>query len=270
MLCSIEKLINKELNKDCYVLGLGPSLKNSLDFLKTIDREKTVIISCNHIDAMTDIVPDYWVIANNLPEFNIEQNYKKYNKFRNTKLVYCYRACNASYRKKYVYLKHDKFYDQNHLQHDLNLVSCDFVPFSDCLFCPPELKKINISACKRTLNEVYCDYIGQSDYMYYHKNGGRCHTVATHMLKLAIILGCKNINISGVDLDYSKGYVNNSPKNGVKPRKKLGLTLMKAKGRDETIKYIKLIKDDSKKVGVKLYSLIENGNINSVLEYKKT
>ena len=62
---TLKEIINTEKNKTAFVCGLGPSLSESIEYIKK-NRNKIVLISCNDIDIVTNLSPDYWVFANSL------------------------------------------------------------------------------------------------------------------------------------------------------------------------------------------------------------
>ena len=65
MIKDLTDLINLEENKTAIVCGLGPSLSESIEYI-TKNREDIVLISCNDIDLVTSLSPDYWVFANSV------------------------------------------------------------------------------------------------------------------------------------------------------------------------------------------------------------
>jgi len=79
------------------------------------------------------------------------------------------------------------------------------------------------------------------------------------MLALAIILGCNPIYITGVDLDYSRGYV----KPGVTNNDNFNLYF------DRIIKDFYIINKSAKKKGVEIFSIGKDIPINKSIEYKE-
>ena len=59
---TLKEIINTEKNKISFVCGLGPSLTESINYIKR-KRKDIVLISCNDIDLVTGLSPDYWVFA---------------------------------------------------------------------------------------------------------------------------------------------------------------------------------------------------------------
>ncbi len=268
MIKHIDSIVNSHKGKPGYVIGLGPSLKNDLTFLENIDRESNCVISCNNVDIMTNIIPHYWMIANNLPEFRVHNNSDRFNKIKESCLVYCYRADGSDYTS-----TKPGVYDRDRLAIEEKIMSIDFIPFHDSLTIDNEsAKSFNVPEVgTKTLHELYCDCVG-GNLMDPVERGASLTTVAIHMLKTAMIAGCNPITITGVDLDYTKGYVNNSPSKGnfqAYSRRELGMVLMNGGNeREKTLRYLDLINEDAKRNGVKIYSAIPEGYINSVFEYK--
>jgi len=267
MIKKIESIINLHKGKPGYVIGLGPSLSSHLQFFKDIDKESNCVISCNNVDIMTDIIPHYWVIANNLPEFAVHNNSTRFNKMPSC-LIYNYRADGSQYS-----LSKPGIYDSERLDIEENMLSIDFIPFHDAIRMDSSIASHNITELSdKTFHESYCEYVGVE--VWDPKDiGASLTTVALHMLKIAIMSGCNPIKISGVDLDYTKGYVNNSPEKGnfeSASRRALGMDLMNGGSeREKTLKYFDAINKDAMSIGVEIYSTIPDGFINSVFPYKK-
>ncbi len=183
---SIPSIIDIHKDKTAIVFGLGPSAKT--DIPKITDQH--LVISCNDFDLMANLNPHYWVHSNSVD--TIQKNYARYNAKKSI-IVYADSIDLTPRDIAHRLLKVDYIgYDQRHFrgekcksqQHGF---CCDHIDHSR-LTIQEELQK-------------YCAHV--SHY-------GTGDTVAVHMLALAILLGCKTIYITGVDLDYSKGYINGS------------------------------------------------------------
>ena len=81
----INNLIDSEKDRKAIVCGLGPSLGRYLYRIENDNEHE--IISCNDVDIMTKIKPDYWVFANSA-ESNINYMHSRINSMRDSKIVY--------------------------------------------------------------------------------------------------------------------------------------------------------------------------------------
>ena len=84
-------------------------------------------------------------------------------------------------------------------------------------------------------------------------------TVAVHMLALSILLGCKNIYISGVDLDYSKGYFNSNMTNSDSFNPYLS----------NILNDFRIINESAKKIGVQIINTNNDSIIKTIFKTKK-
>ena len=73
---NFEQVKNKHKGKISFVCGLGPSFSENIDYVKT-KRNDIILVSCNDIDLLTDLQPDYWVFAN-----SHQTAYFMYNRFK--------------------------------------------------------------------------------------------------------------------------------------------------------------------------------------------
>lgn len=223
---------DRDLGKKAIVCGLGPSLSTSLSDLLWINqnaRHKASFYSCNLFDLMTDLTTDYWVVANSQDLMKIKNAHHRYNKQKGSTLIFASRIPGFE-----VGVAED-------------LLEIDYIPMGDH------------KGIANSLPDYFKNYCSEK------LSYGTVNSVAIHMIAIAIITGCKEIYISGVDLDYSNGYV----KNGVhEDGVSLGKLLMKEESALETINQIKFLQDCSAKVGVKMYSLTPNGYVSKILEYK--
>ena len=182
-------IINRELNKNAIVMGTGASLTKHLEciYKNIVPNNNWITIGCNDIDKYTNINPTYWMFANS----------------EATIAAFCNRLNNS--KSTIVYADSVDLTPRDAVD---KILTVDYLPYDQRHFsgnkCSPES-----SCCKHiidgrlTIQEELQKYTGHN--CYYTKAG----TVAVHMLALAVLLGCKNIYITGVDLDYTKGYVNN-------------------------------------------------------------
>lgn len=189
---SFNDIINKEKGKIAIVVGLGPSLLPDLEKIKKLDLDKYVIISCNDVDLITDLNFNYWVWANSID--NIEKTYIRLNRKKST-LVFA-DSVDPTPRNRFQ-----------------SLLECDYLPYDQRHFNGNHCTWGNglngrASCCNNMVDGRLTIQEELKKYCNFQESYGGGETVAVHMLSLAILLGCKEIYITGVDLDYSKGYVN--------------------------------------------------------------
>ena len=228
---NFEDILNKEVGKVAIIAGLGPSLSSVLPditWMNSYAKEKVAFFNCNLFDLMTDLNTDYWIVANSQRIMTIKEAYKRYNSQKNATLIFASRIPG--------------------FQEELaeNLLEIDYIPMKNAV------GSFSLSHCLQD----YCSMGSQYNAV---------HTVIIHMIAVAIISGCKEIYISGVDLDYSRGYVKNGVHNdGVK----LGKDMMNEKAVQDTVDKVKYLKSCAKKVGAELYSLSAAGVLSNILKYK--
>lgn len=182
---SLIDLIDTQKDKTAFVCGTGPSLKQYLNRIKN-KSESEILISCNDIDIMTDLVPDYWVFANSIQ--TIRSMKSRLHKYPTSYVVHA-----------------DSVDTTPRSWSEQNIIN-PYVPYDQrhfngqkCNNCP--------NGCSNFLqNRLTIQEILQQKFNSEKKYSTGC-TVALHMLSLALILGCKKIYIMGVELNYSLGYV---------------------------------------------------------------
>lgn len=190
------KLLNREENKKCLILGGAPSIKN-LNF----ENFDGVLISMGDVPIRIKErrVVDYWVNANTLFP-RPDQHYDILNEFKNTFLIFSSSILNSSetldYNKLKQKLKIKWFdYDQRHF----NGLNCN--KQSDYRF---DIEH-PLNCCHYKKEITIQEYLKKTYRTNSHYSTGS--TVAIHSLAIAIILGCKEIYLSGVDLPlYEKNY----------------------------------------------------------------
>jgi hypothetical protein len=181
----IEELVDIHKGKDIYVLGLGPSLNKNLDFLiEESNKEDSIVISCNNCDLIIpEIKVDYWLWANGI---QVGRYTDKFNSRPESKLVWGDSVDNTI---------HD------HMTNKLNI---DHIPFDQWT-----VQKKNPwvhHQRSKLIQKLLQDKTGHKES---YSNG---HTIAVHMLSLAILMGASNIYVCGFDMDYSNGYARNNDK----------------------------------------------------------
>lgn len=213
MQLSISDIINRHKGKKAWVLANGPSTKNNLNYINSIiknpaKRNQYVFFVCNEIDIMLKEVgmsieqlrPEYWVIANSIITVDKwHNNFNQMTAWGGTLLYANSVDWSIEPEKKLIidFLPYDqRHFDQRSCNHNVvwHRGCCKF------------LKK-EITQGRLTVQEELQRYT--NDEIHY----GSASTVALHMLAFSILTGCNNINISGVDLDYSLGYFDNKTVN---------------------------------------------------------
>lgn len=190
----LKNIVNKHSNKDALIVCFGSSI-NDKD-IEQMSKDK-IVISCNLWFRHIPICPDYWVFAN--PDLNMEaMNFKMTEVLSNQKSTIVYAdsldLTDKSRIEEFSKNNDLKFitYDQRHFGGQ----SCKHGVYSN------GQKKCcdNILKDRLTIQELL------KKYTYSNKQYSSGDTVAVHMIALAILLGCKNISVIGLDLDYSSGY----------------------------------------------------------------
>lgn len=211
-------LYDRHVGDKAIVAALGPSLRPQLDNIR--EKWKGVLISCNEMDRMAHMEPTYWVFSSSVD--TIERLSDRMNQLPRTHIVF------AS--------------------------SCDPTP----LEIVPEL-----------INNRYTDYDQrnwtQGDTIQLHLKAfsghdeyySAGHSVVLHMIAIAILIGCKEIYITGMDLDYSLGYV--SPEHW--PESNMPLP------QAEIVEDVRILLDTAAKAGATLYVIPPNPTF-GILEEK--
>lgn len=184
---NFEKIKNSHSGETAFVCGLGPSLSNNIDYIKN-NRNEIVFISCNDIDVVTNLSPDYWVWANSLT--TAIHTLERFKKNPNSTIVHA-----DSVDPTPNWWIDGNFKDVNYIGYDQRHFNN-----SKCKNCPNGCS--NFIEGRLTIQEELQKY---TNYKEKYSSGD---TVAVHMLALSILMGCKKIFITGVDLDYKKGYYN--------------------------------------------------------------
>ena len=237
---NFEQVKNKHNGKIAFVCGLGPSFSENIDYVKT-KRDDIVLVSCNDIDLLTDLHPDYWVFANSHQTAYFM--YNRFKKFTNTTIVHS-DSVDVTPRwwieermKNFNYIG----YDQRHFDN------------KKCNNCPNMCD--NFISGRLTIQEELQNFTGHNEK---YSTGD---TVAVHMLALSILLGCKKIYITGVDLDYKKGYFGSY------------MTPISATEFDSTIPNMlndfRIINDSAKKIGVEIINTSVDSRLSEILKTEK-
>lgn len=202
----IKDILDIHEGKTALIVANGPSTKPYLKHIANCSKQKDkyVVFVCNEFDEMLenvglkinqDITPDYWVMANTI--LTVNARFNNFNKLTNGTLLY---ADSVDMSKNPENLLKIDFlpYDQRHYDNK----PCPIPPELGCCEHCKELIPTRL-----TIQEELRNYTGSPNR---YSTGS---TVALHMLSFAILMGCKKIFISGVDLDYSLGYFDRKTNN---------------------------------------------------------
>lgn len=222
-----ENIKNKEKGKIGVVCGHSSSLQQRLELFEKLSREekdKFCFICCSEYSTMTNINADYCVIANSA--FTVEKNWERFNN-QGSILVYADSVDTT-----------DRNFVENHLK--IDYVSYDERHIASGLCVRKNKCCDNIIPGRKTIME-YLQSITGHDKMY-----NSCGTVGIHMIALGVILGCNPLYVDGIDMDYSKGYVNghSCANNNI-----LG------QYRQEFSDSAKIISDSAEKIGIEIINI---------------
>lgn len=234
---SVEDIINREKGKTAFVAAMGPSLSNNRDMIwQAGGSEDHILLCCNDIDyAWPDLEWDYWVLANS--ELRTTTSLiDRVNSRKHAMFCYCDSIDptpndepNKGIEEQFL------AYECRHFDNK----ACG--PRNPC--CD---KMVDGRRAVQEFLKEYCE----CENMYSPGS-----TVALHMVALAILMGCKEVYITGVDLDYTNGYFNNEP--FTDNQRATGMRIM---NEDEgqvvlALEDFKTIKEMADNIGVGVYAM---------------
>jgi hypothetical protein len=236
---SFEDIVNKNYNKVGICIAKGPSLNIYLNKLKNCYKNKKDLfcfLAVNDYESVIDFDVDYRVVANSV--FTILNEHKRFNKKKQTRLLYS-DSVDTTNDKIVNFLLDIEYlnYDQRHF----NGQKC--IPVQNCC------KKITPRFTIQEYLKNYC----KTDFTY--SSGS---TVALHLLAFSILMGCKNIFLFGVDLDYKLGYANPKLYNDDSFDPYL----------QDIMNDFKIINQMAKNIGVNVYNTSYNSPLNKIFEFK--
>ena len=256
MKLSLHDIDDKEKGKIGLLIAHGPSLEKDIQriFELSLQKEKFSTFTTGEAKILENMgfnfQLDYWTIANT--DFTVAKNYSDINKYEKVKFLYA-EAVDKSPNPESV-LKVDFIpYDQRHFSEqncvknwkpgDSNYSSSGYYY---CCANKPE----DFFVGKQTLQEYVqtkCSF---------DKHYSTASTSALHMLATAIITGCKEIYLFGVDLDYSIGYADGKTTNNdsFSPYIK------------EIIDDFKILNDSAKNIGIKIYNMSFSSPLASIFD----
>jgi len=223
-------IVDSQINKPAVIACHGPSLRKDQSKIETFQSAgKLIRFSINNWFDFFKSVPNYWILANS--EFTIAKYKNKMNDYnipvffadsvdltpkhivKTLTCPYCEydqrhfqkERCIEilqSFREYYEKNKDFKFKKYGNNETMWQLPRCiDGAGFDVyCRCC-----SVSSAEKKTTIQEQLQKTSG---YRQHYSTGD---TVALHVIAFAVIMGCNPIYISGMDLDYQKGYANNQP-----------------------------------------------------------
>lgn len=233
--------IDKYKGKTAIIFAHGPSAKEHLPKLVGVsnDKDNYCFISMGEIDKMQSNLRvkfglDYWVMANH--QMNIQNSYQRFNSIPGNTLVWADSVDTTPYS---IVVRNINIpviaYDQRHFNN------------SPCPNCPHGCRVI---PGRKTIQETL------QDYTKYHEHYGTGSTVALHATALGVLLGCKEVHIYGVDLSYTKGYIDGKTQWGASFDAEM----------DDIIKDFDIINKSAHNVGVKLVNFNKESPISQVIK----
>ena len=270
----IPEILNKHQNVPAVICGHGPSLNDSKEKIINLQKEQKIVrFSVNNWYDHFDIVPDYWIISNS--EFSIPIMHEKMNAY-GSPIFYSKDGDDSTdeYIKKTLtcdYLPYDQRHFKGHdcmtilkafKEHHTKNKNFDFMDYgnNNIMWHPPRIGgregwagfDLFGRCCKQIDHKdmTIQEYVQQETGHNKHYSTG--DTVALHAIAFAILMGCGPIYLSGMDLDYSRGYANNK-----KPIP-MGHYTMWQDNSENLLSDMKILLDSANKKGIEIINLNKN------------
>lgn len=246
-------IINSHTGKTGFVCGMGPSLGGYLNKFSLLskNKKKNTFICCNDFDLVTEILADFWMVASSV--ITIPKMYDRFNNHKKTTLVYADSVDTTEAEIVEQLLTVDYIpYDQRHFRglRCPELLSHSYLTnlggYDPEMKCCSNFRQETIQECLKRITE-------------YDKHYGTGETVALHMLALAIILGLNPIYIVGVELDYSKGYVDNKITNNDTFEHWM----------PNLMRDFSIINESAQKIGVNIINLSQESKLSTIMKTDK-
>jgi hypothetical protein len=228
MQLQLNDIKDKHVGKPCVIAAHGPSLNlEKARIIEAHNDKKIIRFSVNNWWDYFDKAPDYWILSTGV--FTIERMMPIINEHK----IRTFFSDDADFTSKEFIKKNIQadwlVYDQRHWQgkrcleilkefrkHFEEHKNFDFLKYGNnkAMWQPPRHKGhfghciTNTKCCdqnspsRKTLQETLQEISGCEE----HYSTG--DSVSLHAIAFAIIMGCNPIYVSGLDLDYSKGYAN--------------------------------------------------------------
>jgi len=225
-------IVDKHKNQACVVACHGPSLNlHKEKIIELQNKNKIIRFSMNNWWDYFDEKPDYWILSNT--------NYpiKKYMNFLNENKLTVFYSDDGDFTDKKYIERHSNFdwldYDQRHWEgrdcieiltefknHYKKHKNFKFTRFgnNEIMWHPPRCfhdaghssKDRNCCDMNNPSRTTIQEFLQNITNTHQHYSTG--DSVALHAISFAIIMGCNPIYVSGMDLNYTKGYANDSIK----------------------------------------------------------
>ena len=231
MKLTIKDIVGIHENKPAVFCGHGPSLNSYKQQIETLQKkDKLIRFSVNDWYLNFETPPNYWILSNtnfnisdmfiemnrfgspifysiegdptpeSFIEANLECDYLPYDQrhFKGHNCIGILHAFKEFYEKNKSY--DFKGYGNNAVMwHPPRIGPAGFAGFDPYSRCCP--KKIEYESTIQETLQGFCNH---------GEHYSTADTVAFHALGFAILMGCNPIYITGMDLDYSRGYANNN------------------------------------------------------------
>jgi len=218
-------ILDRHKNVPCVIAGHGPSLNNDKEKIINAHKNKNIIrFSVNNWWDYFEDKPDYWILSN--AEFAI----KNYLNFLNINKLPVFFSDDGDFTDKKLIEENANFewlaYDQRHWKgKDCLQILRDFKEYyvknknfdfkdygnNSSMWQPPRhLGNFGFATDGKCCSMNIPPRITIQEYLMnianFNEHYSTGDTVSFHAIAFAIIMGCNPIYVSGMDLDYSKGY----------------------------------------------------------------
>ncbi len=233
MKLEIKDIIDKHKGSNAIVVGHGPSLDHHRNKLQEYKDNGYLLFDCNEWYVFHKVIPSYWITANS--EYNIFDFYTSIN---DTKIPYFYADT--------VDLTPRDTVD--------NLLNFDYLPYDQrhynnkpCEATEEELRIYpnRLKCCEHMIKDRITIQEELQKYTKHTTYYNICDTVILQSIAFPILMGCKNIYLVGVDLDYRNGYAKTTSEILV-PQVNHNLWA------ERTVPMLGVINDSAKNIGVNI------------------
>lgn len=258
MKISFQDVEDTEKSKIGLLMAHGPSFRKDVQRLFDLSKQKEKFCTFTTGEAkilensgfMFDL--DYWAIANT--DFTVSRNYQDINKYPNVKFLYADsvdKSPNPENLLKVNFLPFDqRHFNEQNCKKNWKPRDASFDPSGYYFCCAKNDEKFYVG--KKTIQEYVQEKCSAQNHY------STASTSALHMLATAIIAGCKEIYLFGVDLDYSAGYVDGKSINN-------GTFAPHIK---EIVDDFRILNESANNIGIKIYNMSKDSPISTVIETK--
>lgn len=259
MKLSFEDIENKASNKVGLLLAHGPSLKKDISRVFELSKNKDKFATFTTGEAIIlenmgyhfDL--DYWSIANTV--FTVGRNFNDINKYKNVTFVYADsvdKTPNPEELLKCNFIAFDqRHFNQQNCKKNWKPGDHSWLP-NGYYFCCNHLND-SFFIGKKTIQEYVRDKCNASEHY------STAATSALHALSTAIIAGCKEIYIFGVDLNYRLGYADSKTINNDSFDPHIS----------DIVNDFRILTESASKIGIKIFNCNPNSPIASVVPTKE-